>query len=286
MRNLVIGARGLLGSAFVRAFKRRGEYVATTGFGENYTHYFELSYPEDIYQIMEDEQPERVFLCAYNAWVDAAEWDDTVFQTNVSGNLHAALAAKFVGAKVYFPSSSYVFDGTKALPYLETDHPKPINIYGQHKLLLERLLLESLSDPVIFRTVGLFGPEKEERKNFVYQVIDGLTQGEIIEAPVDQVMNPIHVDSLVKAVLSLPKDFSGIIHIAGDKICSKYQWAYDIATEYGAWNDRAQIEGTKTRYEDQKANRPANGSLDCGKLVELIGYPPSIGLEDFLEEIK
>lgn len=290
MRNLVVGAGGLLGGAFVRAFRRRGEFVATTGFGEGYTHYFELSYPEDIYQIMEDEQPERVFLCAYNAWVDAAEWDETVFQTNVSGNLHAALAAKFVGAKVYFPSSSYVFNGNWPYPYTEATSPAPINVYGRHKALLEELILENCPGAVVFRTVGLFGPEKEERKNFVYQVLDHIAEGKPYEVPSDQTMNPILSDNLVKAILDLPKEFSGLVHAAGDTYLSKFIWAKEIEglvnslplakpvytkeLEENLWGDRS-----------QRAERPRNAMLDCGQLIGLIGYQPQMGLEGFINAI-
>ena len=62
------------------------------------------------------------------AWtaVDACEGDpDRAFAVNALGTRHVAEGARRVGAPVFYVSTDYVFDGTKAEPYLEWDDTSP-----------------------------------------------------------------------------------------------------------------------------------------------------------------
>jgi len=67
------------------------------------------------------------------AWtnVDAAEDDPQgAAAVNVGGTQHAAE----LGAPLVYFSTDYVFDGTKRTPYVESDSPNPLGVYGRTKL--------------------------------------------------------------------------------------------------------------------------------------------------------
>src|SRR5581483_11361007 len=57
------------------------------------------------------------------------------------------------GAPVVYFSSDYVFDGRKTEPYVETDEPRPLGIYGRTKLAGER----EVGDGWIVRSSWLHG---------------------------------------------------------------------------------------------------------------------------------
>ena len=86
------------------------------------------------------------------AWtdVDGAEADpDGARLVNVDGTRNVAA----LGAPVVYYSTDYVFDGTKREPYVESDEPNPLSVYGRTKLEGER----EVRDGWIVRSSWLFG---------------------------------------------------------------------------------------------------------------------------------
>lgn len=58
-----------------------------------------------------------------------------------AATLASACAARGVALLTF--SSDLVFDGTKPDPYVETDAPAPLGVYGRSKAEAERLVLEA-----------------------------------------------------------------------------------------------------------------------------------------------
>jgi len=53
-------------------------------------------------------------------------------------------------------STDYVFDGSKASPWLESDAPNPINVYDESKLVGERAVAASGGRHYVFRTSWVY----------------------------------------------------------------------------------------------------------------------------------
>ena len=70
---------------------------------------------------------------AYTA-VDKAESDRiNAYTVNADAPAAMALAAAKIGASLVHYSTDYVFDGSGDTPWLETDAPAPLNVYGASK---------------------------------------------------------------------------------------------------------------------------------------------------------
>ena len=64
-------------------------------------------------------------------------------------------------------STSLVFDGSKEDPYVESDPTNPINIYGKHKQLAERLILDNVSEQsAIYRFGSLITNNPNHKTTF------------------------------------------------------------------------------------------------------------------------
>ncbi|HEY5662305.1 MAG TPA: dTDP-4-dehydrorhamnose reductase [Gaiellaceae bacterium] len=160
------------------------------------------------------------------AWtdVDGAEADPQgAAAVNVGGTRHVAE----LGAPLVYYSSDYVFDGSKAEPYLESDAPNPLSAYGRTKLYGEGAAGEQAW---IVRTSSLFA---ETGTNFVRTMLR-LGRGRDEVAVVDdQRSSPTYVGHLAAATRELLERPQGVWHLAAAGDCTWAEFAEAIFEEAG-----------------------------------------------------
>jgi dTDP-4-dehydrorhamnose reductase len=136
-RYVVIGATGQLGSDLVRTFDLHGELVPLS------TRDVDIRDAARTRAVLEALRPTCVLNTAAYNLVDRAEDDGaSAFALNAEAVGTLADVCRAAGARLVHFSTDYVFDGAKQAPYVETDPPRPISVYGESKLAGERLALE------------------------------------------------------------------------------------------------------------------------------------------------
>lgn len=280
LKSLIIGARGLVGSALAKQIPNAilGIPVEAKQPNERYT---DITKYETLFKVFSLERPDIVYLPAAIAHVDKCEESQGADIVNVRGAITVLRLCESFGAKLVYFSSSYVFDGNKKEPYTLQDETCPINRYGLQKETVEKLILASDAKYIIVRTVGVFGTERL-KKNFGKQVISAVFTGRTVYAPTDQFMNPILSDDLARITIHLADKYQGLFHVAGDTCLTKYEFAKTIAKK--TFEMQHLVQPKTTEEMKQKARRPKNGCLDCNGLRELGLYVPSLeeGLTKFL----
>jgi dTDP-4-dehydrorhamnose reductase len=160
------------------------------------------------------------------AWtdVDGAEDDPQgAAAVNVGGTAHAAE----LDAPLVYYSTDYVFDGRKREPYVESDAPNPLSVYGRTKLHGEAAAGEHAW---IVRTSGLFGATGT---NFVRTMLRLAHERDEVAVVDDQRSAPTYVGDLAAATAELFELPFGVWHLAAAGDCTWAEFAEAIFAEAG-----------------------------------------------------
>ena len=226
----------------------------------------------------------------WNAVVNCAAWTDVdgaeehqaeAMAVNATGAGNVAAATAEIGAKVLYVSTDFVFDGTKRTPYVESDAPAPLSVYGRSKLSGEEATLFANRRAMVVRTAWTFGVGGH---NFVETMLrNGAAEGRVLVVH-DQVGSPTWTWHLAQGLLrQLESDAYGIHHMAGSGHCSRYDFAREIF-------DRAGMEVTTLATDSSMLGRPAARPAFSALESE---YPTAIrlpswqeGLAGYLKQMK
>jgi dTDP-4-dehydrorhamnose reductase len=170
-----------------------------------------------------DAAPRLVLHAAAWTDVDGAESNpDEARRVNVEGTRNVVA----LGAPVVYFSTDYVFDGEKSSPYVESDKPNPLSVYGRTKLDGER----ELAGGWIVRSSWLFGWTST---NFVRTMLDLGAREDEVRVVADQRGSPTYVAHLAQAVHRMVDLPHGVWHVAADGDCTWAEFAEAIFAEAG-----------------------------------------------------
>ncbi len=256
MRIFITGADGQLGHELQRVL---GKQELVLGLYPQ----FNLLDP-DVGKLIRAAKPEVVIHTAAFTNVDEAERNpDMAMAVNGKGAEYVAQAAADQGARCIMVSTDYVFDGQKRSPYLESDHPNPVNVYGRSKLEGERLALARCPNTLVVRTSWLYGLQGA---NFVKTIMRRAFEDGELRVVGDQRGSPTWAHDLAQAIYSLLElDLRGIVHASGTGDCTWYELACAIVAEMGLSTPVRQI---STLEANRQAARPAYSVLDNRGLAQ------------------
>jgi dTDP-4-dehydrorhamnose reductase len=189
--------------------------------------------------------------------VDEAEANaEACLAANADGARRLTQACRARGLPVAGFSSDLVFDGRIERPYVESDAPAPLNVYGASKAQAEADLIAA--DGLMIRTAAFFSPY--DRYNFAAHVLRTLAAGQTLEAAEDLVVSPTYVPDLVDAVLDLMIDGeTGLRHLANEAVVSWAEFARRIATALDL--DPGLVRGVEAASFGWAAARPSYAAL-------------------------
>jgi dTDP-4-dehydrorhamnose reductase len=168
-----------------------------------------------------DDRPELVLHAAAWTKVDDAETDPaSAERVNVLGTRNVVA----IGAPVVYYSTDYVFDGRKGEPYVESDVPNPLGVYGRTKLDGER----QVGDGWIVRSSWLFGWTGH---NFVRTMLRLGAERDEVAVVDDQRGAPTYVGDLAEATRAVVELPQGVWHLAADGDCTWADFAEAIFDE-------------------------------------------------------
>ena len=183
--------------------------------------------PEKVMAVCKEHMPSAIVHLAAATDLARCEKEPAyAYLVNTAGTYHVALAARAVGARLIYVSTSGVFDGTKTEPYLPEDMPNPVNIYGHSKYLGELAVAGILTDYIIVRTSWIFGGGKQKDNKFIGKILVQAGAKEV-RAVTDKRGSPTYAKDLSRALKKLIEEGErGVVHVGGGNATR-----FDIARE-------------------------------------------------------
>ena len=258
---MVLGAGGQLGSELVRLLP------GAVGFTRDQ---LSITDQHGIDRACRQHRPEVMFNCAaYNA-VDRAETEpELAHEVNAAGPAIAAAACLRHGVVLVHFSTNFVFDGSLDRPYVESDEPRPLSVYGRSKLDGENAVLSVLAQALVIRTAAVFGDRGSAVKggSFPERMVERARRGEQLKVVSDQQVNPTYASDLASAAIALVADaLTGVVHVVAAGCCGWDEFARAALAECGVV---ARVEGIATAEMPAAALRPLNGCLGSQRTVAL-----------------
>lgn len=290
-RILLTGKAGQVGGDLLPLLPQFAEVLATDRTS------LDLTRAEKIRDCVRFFHPDVIINAAAYTAVDKAESEPDLaaaINTTAPGVL-AEEAARGRALLIHY-STDYVFDGTKAEPYVESDRINPLNVYGKTKADGEEAICAASCDHLIFRTSWVYSPRGS---NFLLTILRLAREREELRIVDDQIGAPTASQSIAAATIEVLKKFlvnasngsrvSGTYHLTASGHCSWYGFASEIIRR----SDKTSLRVKKvlpipSSAYPTPARRPQNSQLDCSKIARSFSVQMSDwreGLEDVLEHL-
>ena len=240
----------------------------------------DITDPRSIDSAVDEFEPDSIVNCAAWSDVDGAEDDERgAHLVNDTGAALLAAAGRRVGASIVYPSSDYVFDGSKGAPYVESDAPRPLSVYAQSKLAGERMTTEANPRHFVVRSAWLFGLAGRNFADTMLRLASD--HGEVIVVR-DQVGSPTYTGHLAEAIVRLvDTDAYGVHHVAAAGECSWYELALEVFRQAAV---DCRVLSCATEELARPAPRPPYSALATERPEAILLPDWELGLAAYLDE--
>ncbi|MBK6609495.1 MAG: dTDP-4-dehydrorhamnose reductase [Sphingobacteriales bacterium] len=206
-------------------------------------------------------------------YVDKAESEpELAFRINTYAPQLLAQTCAQYGAWLLHLSTDFVFDGQKTGPYLPTDTPNPLNIYGKTKLQGEQAVLAANPNKTcVIRTSWVYA---NHGSNFVRTMLRLATERPQLQVVNDQRGSPTYAPDLAQALITICQQIGAsnshsykikpIYHYANGGSCTWYELA-KTTLEYAQIN--CPVIPIAAHQYPTPAKRPRNSQLDTTDIV-------------------
>lgn len=295
MKVLVTGVAGQLGHDVMNELHKRGYEGVGSDIAPQYSSaddgtavtkmdyvQMDITNSEEVTETIKKVNPDVVVHCAAWTAVDLAEEKENkekVMAINVGGTENIARVCKELDCKMVYISTDYVFDGYGTRPWEEDckDYA-PLNVYGESKLMGEKVVSLNLEKYFIVRIAWVFGVNGN---NFIKTMLNVGKKFDTLKVVNDQIGTPTYTYDLSRLLVDMIEtDKYGYYHATNEGgYISWYDFACEIFKQAGYKTKVNPV--TTEEYGVSKARRPFNSRLNKTKLVDN-GFTPLPDWKDAL----
>lgn len=275
---LLLGKNGQVGWELQRSLALLG---TVTALGVDSTeHCGDFARPADVADTVRALRPDVIVNAAAHTAVDKAEAEpDLARLLNATTPGVLAVEAARLGALLVHYSTDYVFDGSGHQPWVETDAPAPLSVYGRTKLEGEQLIAQSGARHLILRTSWVYAARGG---NFAKTMLRLAQERERLTVIDDQWGAPTGADLLadvtahaIRHLAQRPQD-GGLYHCVAAGETNWHQYAQAVLALATQLQPALVVKATEvapvpTSAFPTPAQRPLNSRLNTTRLQATFG---------------
>ena len=278
MKILLLGKNGQVGWELQRSLAPLGELIALDRHSTDFCG--DLTNLQGLAATVQAVRPDVIVNAAAHTAVDKAESEPELARTiNALAPGVLAQEADKLGAWLVHYSTDYVFDGSGTKPWVETDVPAPLSVYGQTKLEGEQLIAKHCKNHLIFRTSWVYAARGG---NFAKTMLRLAQERERLTVIDDQWGAPTGAELIadatahaVRHVLQRPQD-AGIYHLAASGEATWNSYAKHVIAQEGRAQSAInlvvkEVVAVPTSAFPTPAKRPHNSRLATNRLQATFG---------------
>ncbi len=234
MKVLLTGSNGQLGLSI----KNQAGLFPSIHFIYTDVDELDITSMESLKIFFQNNKIDALINCAGYTAVDKAEAEkEKAFLINAHAAKNLASLSKEFGYFLVHISTDYIFDGKKTSPYIESDNPNPLSIYGLSKFEGEKEIIGIAKNAIILRTSWLYS---EYGNNFVKTIQRLANERPEIKVVDDQTGTPTYAGDLAEVILKILIHKTGapgvkIYHYSNEGIASWFDFAKAIV-EFGQYD--------------------------------------------------
>lgn len=295
MNILLLGKSGQVGWELQRSLAVLGRVTALDH--DSTEHCGDFANPEGVRETVRALRPDVIVNAAAHTAVDKAESEPEIARLlNATTPGVLAEEAARLGAWLVHYSTDYVFDGSGTRPWVETDAPAPLSVYGATKLEGEQHIQQTGCHHLILRTSWVYAVRGG---NFAKTMLRLGSERERLTVIDDQWGAPTGADLLadvtahaVRHLQSRPGD-GGLYHCVASGETNWHSYAKYVLEHARQAQPAIELKATEvvpvpTSAFPTPARRPHNSRLDTTRLQTTFGLalPPwQQGVARMLTEI-
>ena len=278
MNILLFGKGGQVGWELQRSLSVLGTVTALDF--DSTEHCGDFSNPSGVAETVRTLRPDIIVNAAAHTAVDKAE-SEADFARTLNATTPGAIAqeAAKLGAWLVHYSTEYVFDGSGSRPWVETDTPAPLSVYGRTKLEGEQLIAEAGAKHLILRTSWVYAARGG---NFAKTMLRLAQERDRLTVIDDQWGAPTGADLLadvtahaLRHLRQRPQD-AGLYHCAAAGETNWNEYAKYVLAQVQKVQDAIEIKAKEvapvpTSAFPTPAVRPRNSRLNTDKLQHTFG---------------
>lgn len=237
-------------------------------------HELDLAQPQMIRQQIRSIRPDLIINAAAYTRVDQAQSEpEQAFAINAGAPGVFAEQAFELGIPLIHYSTDYVFDGKQEHPYVESDTPRPLNVYGASKWAGEQAITAVGGQHLILRTSWVYS---RHGHNFLLSMLRLLQTQPQVRVVVDQLGAPTWAETLAISTRALIERWQsghqgawGTYHLSAAGETSWFGFAQAIADHLRErQRPCAELRPIPSSDYPTPAPRPLNSRLDCRLLQQ------------------